>query len=118
MIPGAPAADAPVDGPAGPWLLGHLQGGFVLLAFGASIPEVAIEKLASAQVPCAALHVLPFGKVRPGVIIDHDGLVASRYDAREGTVVLLRPDQHVCARWRRFDLARVRGAIARATAND
>jgi 3-(3-hydroxy-phenyl)propionate hydroxylase len=29
----------------------------------------------------------------------------------------LRPDQHVCARFRAFDLARVRAAIARATCN-
>ena len=117
MIPGAPAADAPVDGPAGPWLLAHLRDGFTLLAYGTPVPDGAIESLASGQVPCVVLHVVPFGKVRPGVIIDHDGLVASRYDARDGTVVLLRPDQHVCARWRRFDLAHVRGAIARATAN-
>jgi 3-(3-hydroxy-phenyl)propionate hydroxylase len=28
----------------------------------------------------------------------------------------LRPDQHVCARWRAFELGAVRAAIARATA--
>jgi 3-(3-hydroxy-phenyl)propionate hydroxylase len=33
-------------------------------------------------------------------------------------VYLLRPDQHVCARWREFDLPSVRAAIARATCND
>jgi 3-(3-hydroxy-phenyl)propionate hydroxylase len=40
--------------------------------------------------------------------------VARRYDARPGTCYLLRPDQHVCARWRAFDLGAVRAAIARA----
>jgi 3-(3-hydroxy-phenyl)propionate hydroxylase len=37
-----------------------------------------------------------------------------RYDAREGTTYLFRPDQHVCARWRTFELVQVRAAIARA----
>jgi 3-(3-hydroxy-phenyl)propionate hydroxylase len=45
-----------------------------------------------------------------------EGLLAQRYDARPGTAYLLRPDQHVAARWRRFDLAAVRAAVARAAA--
>ena len=118
MAPGAPAADAPVDGLAGPWLLAHLRGRFTLLAFGACVPEAAIERLASAAIPCDVLCVQPSGNVRPGVVIDHERLAATRYDARDGTVVVLRPDQHVCARLRRFDLARVEAAIARASAND
>ena len=48
---------------------------------------------------------------------DARGLAATRYDARPGTVYLVRPDQHICARWRGFDVARVRAAIARATCN-
>ena len=44
------------------------------------------------------------------VIVDREGLVAKRYDASDGTAILFRPDQHVCARWRRFDLdQRARG---------
>jgi 3-(3-hydroxy-phenyl)propionate hydroxylase len=50
-------------------------------------------------------------------VVDREGLAAKRYDARPGTVYLLRPDQHVCARWRHFDLTAVRTAIALATAN-
>jgi len=49
---------------------------------------------------------------------DVDGLAASRYDARGGTCYLLRPDQHVCARWRAFDRRAVEAAIARATCNE
>jgi len=44
-------------------------------------------------------------------------LAAQRYDARDGTVYLLRPDQHVCARWRRADAGRVRAALDRALCN-
>jgi 3-(3-hydroxy-phenyl)propionate hydroxylase len=48
---------------------------------------------------------------------DVDGLATARYDARAGTCYLLRPDQHVCARWRAFDRGAVEAAIARATCN-
>jgi len=47
---------------------------------------------------------------------DVDGLVAERYDAREGSTYLFRPDQHLAARWRRFDEAAIDAAIRRATA--
>jgi 3-(3-hydroxy-phenyl)propionate hydroxylase len=117
MVPGAPVADAPVDGPLGNWLLQHLGGGFDLLVFGDGIPGDAARDLACDPVPCRIVQVggVPCdGRV---VIQDKDGLIAARYDARPGTCYLVRPDQHVCARWRAFDPAAVRGAIARATGN-
>jgi 3-(3-hydroxy-phenyl)propionate hydroxylase len=89
--PGAPAVDAPL--PGGSWLLDELRDGFSLIAFGCE-----------ADVPVRVVELDPV----------RDALAAARYDARPGTVYLLRPDQHVCARWRRFDAARVRAAIARA----
>jgi 3-(3-hydroxy-phenyl)propionate hydroxylase len=118
MVPGAPAADAPVLGPAGPWLLRYLESGFTLLAFGSTVPEAAVQALAGAPIACRVVQV--GGGPAPGVTVidDAEGLVARRYDARHGTVYLLRPDQHVAARWRAFDLGRVRAAIARATCND
>jgi 3-(3-hydroxy-phenyl)propionate hydroxylase len=51
------------------------------------------------------------------VVVDTQGWAVKRYDAKPGTVYLLRPDQHVAARWRALDAARVRQAVARATCN-
>jgi len=48
------------------------------------------------------------------VLEDVEGLAAARYDATPGTFYLIRPDQHVCARWRTLDAARVDAALKRA----
>jgi len=52
------------------------------------------------------------------VIVPCEGLAAKRYDASPGTTYLLRPDQHVCARWREPTAALVRAALGRALALD
>jgi 3-(3-hydroxy-phenyl)propionate hydroxylase len=48
------------------------------------------------------------------VIVDAQGLVTKRYNATPGTSYLLRPDQHVLARWRSLDSAQLQAAMARA----
>jgi 3-(3-hydroxy-phenyl)propionate hydroxylase len=110
MVPGAPMDDAPVHGRA-PWLLPHLGDGFVLLLFGTPDP-VQTEALKAlplktlivdGQAPC--LETLQ----------DAERRLASRFDARPGTCALIRPDQHVAARWRQFNDAAVRAALSRAT---
>ena len=122
MIPGSPLDDAPVRAAAGrdAWLLPHTGHGFVLMRFGLpdAIEAAAIDALAQQRVPVQPLLVLPAGQhARAGhaAVTDQDGLAASRYDARPGTCYLIRPDQHVAARWRRFDAPAVREAMARAT---
>ena len=46
-------------------------------------------------------------------LLDGAGTLTERYDGRPGTVYLFRPDQHVAARWRRFDAKKIEAAIAR-----
>jgi 3-(3-hydroxy-phenyl)propionate hydroxylase len=48
------------------------------------------------------------------VLVDAQGLVTKRYNATPGTTYLLRPDQHVLARWRSLDSAQLQAAMARA----
>jgi len=116
-VPGTVAIDAPVAGPRGGWLLGYLDAGFTLLCFGSFVPADAVRSLARDALACTVVQV--GGTTVAGaacLIEDTEGLVAARYDAKPGTCYLTRPDQHVCARWRAFDLGAVRAAIARATA--
>jgi 3-(3-hydroxy-phenyl)propionate hydroxylase len=112
MVPGAPAADAPVtlaDGRVG-WLLHQLGEGFTVLACVADASTLASidghglgVKVITAQADGADLH-------------DASGLLTRRYDLRPDTVYLLRPDQHVCARWRHADADRIGTAIRHALA--
>ena len=108
------------------WFLAHTGGSFVAVVFsdsGTLSANVASElrSLAHAAIPARTLVVVPKGVAfaQPGfaAVEDAEGLLARRFDARDGTCYLLRPDQHVCARWRRVDAARVRSAVARATCN-
>jgi len=106
MAPGTNCADAPilVDGKEG-WLLNLLGDGFVALVLGAppTVSEVA------------------WGRVRARMLtegrdfVDMKGLARERYDGAPGAVYLIRPD-HVAARWRAFDAAKIERAIARACA--
>lgn len=120
LPPGAPAADAPVlcDGRED-WLLRHLAAdGFTLLLFGT--PDEAPAAALTAPAGRARQGAWPVRSVfvspveADGVLWDRDGLAAARYDAQSGTVVLLRPDQHVAARWRSFDPVAVAAARRRA----
>jgi 3-(3-hydroxy-phenyl)propionate hydroxylase len=49
------------------------------------------------------------------VVVDHARRAQARLDARPGTAYLLRPDQHVAARWRALHLSGVQAALSRAT---
>ncbi|MBM4219845.1 MAG: FAD-dependent oxidoreductase [Gammaproteobacteria bacterium] len=127
LVPGAPMDDAPVEeeGKHG-WLLDRVGNRFMALVFvddpGAVGPAEAraMVALAEAPVPVEAALVSPRGGAGPqGLRVwrDSAGRYAERYDARAGTTYLIRPDQHVAARWRAFDAQSVRAALARAIGN-
>jgi 3-(3-hydroxy-phenyl)propionate hydroxylase len=125
MQPGAAAADAPVlraDERAS-WLLRELGDGFTALVYGETDAQALVRRLRLAGeglVPLKLLQVRPCAAEAhadtPDCVIDHEGLVAERYDMLPGTVVLLRPDQHVCARWREPSPEALRAALTRALA--
>jgi 3-(3-hydroxy-phenyl)propionate hydroxylase len=105
MAPGAPCADAPLrrEGRDG-WLLDEIGRGFTVLCFGDRPPSA---ELAAGAERATVLHV-------GSDIEDPQGLLAQRYDGHAGAVYLLRPDQVVAARWRRFDGERIARALQRA----
>jgi 3-(3-hydroxy-phenyl)propionate hydroxylase len=74
--------------------------------------------LAHATIPVETLVIARHG-IMPSlnVLLDHEGLAFARYDAKDGTCYLARPDQHVAARWRETEVSRIVAAVARATAN-
>jgi 3-(3-hydroxy-phenyl)propionate hydroxylase len=124
MEPGAPALDAPLrcDGRDG-WLLRELShGAFNALLFAGTDDAADVRSLQQAAGGVAPLQVLRVAaQASPSAsgartVVDSAGLIAPRYDGRPGTVVLLRPDQHVCARWRRVSSDAVHSALRRALA--
>jgi 3-(3-hydroxy-phenyl)propionate hydroxylase len=144
MVPGAPMDDAPVQvNGQDAWLLDQVGGGFQVLVFVGGAPSSALlaqldalqtsyrmtrARPASAQsghmppqawdavVKVTPLIVAPRALDIPGtsVIVDVQGLVAQRYDGTPGTTYLLRPNQHVAARWRALNCAQLQAALARA----
>jgi len=103
--PGSCCLDAPIqrDGKPG-WLLDQLGQGFVLLCFGDDSADV--ETVEVAGVTARPLRV---GRD----VKDTQGLIAQRFDAKTGTVYLIRPDQYVAARWRSFDVNKIQAALRR-----
>jgi len=114
--PGSPCMDAPVtvNGRAG-WFLQQLGDQFKGVYFAAADESVAMAgALPALPVPLKLVVVRPQGAAAgPGEVIDVQGLLATHYDATPGTFYLIRPDQHVAARWRHFDTAKVKAALDR-----
>lgn len=94
--PGSPCPDAPI---AGDWLLPRLGRGFTLMTIGADAPDGLTAH--GLDVPRLAMEATP-------------ELQARYLGAALGAVYLIRPDQHVAARWSSFDADAVSAALAQA----
>lgn len=114
LTPGDVCLDGParrhgVDG----WLLEHLGNTFTCLYF------TGPQALAAADIARGLpddVELLRIGTRADDAVdvVDVDGGLGRRYGATPGTTYLLRPDQHVAARWRQFDRGRFDAALARA----
>jgi 3-(3-hydroxy-phenyl)propionate hydroxylase len=126
MLPGAPMDDAPIQVRGqDAWLLDQMGHGFKCLVFVDDVAQLdmatcqALKALAQVPVPVHAAVVSAQAGALDGmpVYVDTQGLFAKRYDAKPGSVWLLRPDQHVCARARAFNPAWLQAALNQATCN-
>lgn len=101
------------------YLLDHLGGGFDLLYFteGVTLPRPLMEAVNDARARGLPLRLIAVGSPSPvadadATLPDTDGRLRQRYGVRaSGAAYLLRPDQHVCARWVTLDAARLRAAL-------
>lgn len=126
MTPGSPGADAPVTRNGQPaWLLDQIGNDFTGLYFtDRPLSEPTAERLAAlaaGPIPIRTRVILDHPLELPEALtglVDVQGLAVQRYSGLPGTFYLLRPDQHVAARWRTLDPGRIQAALARATAQE
>lgn len=129
MIPGAPMDDAPVSdqGQHG-WLLRHVANQFIVLLYAdreppadaliADIKACRIRGIGLTPIVIAANATVAAACTDSiKVLIDLKSRFKERYDAEQGTAYLVRPDQHIAARWRKPTVDALRAALARATCN-
>jgi 3-(3-hydroxy-phenyl)propionate hydroxylase len=131
MVPGAPCCDAPLQVGGQPaWLLQQLGQQFtgVLFCGNDGVDMATREALHALQRGPVALKLVVLASADDAemtfaldvamshatVLHDTEGLARTRYDAAPSTFYLIRPDQHVCARWRRVDASSVEQALKRA----
>ena len=123
VLPGIVCPDAPIlerNGLPG-WLLNELGHDFALLVFAdnlADLPDrAALARLQGHPAGLRELVIAPdaagFGE-DVAVLVDRDGLARRRYGGHPGSVHLVRPDQHLAARWPVLDEAAVGAALDRA----
>ncbi|WAM51838.1 FAD-dependent oxidoreductase [Vreelandella venusta] len=126
LRPGSSAKDAPILlGEQNAWLLNQFGNGFVLLLDGriddghATAPLRELSELLDRHTDLRLVVVGPapdeFGALpRTTVIDDTEGLVTQRYGLKAGGGYLIRPDQHVTARWHTVTAHQIEDALDRA----
>ncbi|PUE30141.1 FAD-dependent oxidoreductase [Limnohabitans sp. JirII-29] len=126
MLPGAPMDDAPItcNGQSN-WLLDQLGHRFQCLVYVDEVAQLDAQTLRDLQrLAQDAVAVEPIVVSRQAgavdgvtVLVDAQGLFAKRYDAQPGSAWLVRPDQHVVARWRGIHRDAIAAARDRAICN-
>ena len=101
LAPGSPAADAPLAEDR--WWLNRIGDHFTAAVFA---PDGTLPDRLESEAGFAEVLGLD----------DADPLMVERYDLKPGTTYLFRPDQHIAARWREFDAAKIQTATHRACA--
>ena len=109
---------------ANDFLLDHLGGGFDLIYFTDSpaVPAPLLQVVEAARAQGVALRITAVGAAQPvagaeQTFADADGHFRQRYGVpAAGAAYLLRPDQHVCARWLTLDATRLQAALQQALA--
>lgn len=120
------------------WLLGYLGGGFVVMVL---MPQDAqaqqrldglanwVQSINTAEIidlrivvvhpqDVAARQATAPADYLNSPFVDHvfdlKGRIAERYDLTPGAAYLIRPDQHICARWRNLSVPQIAAAYRRA----
>lgn len=95
------------------YLFDHLGAAFHVLYFtNQTVPEPMLDAIKELQNQGIPIQLLVIGKAQD--LADHDGHFAKRYDAQTGTTYLVRPDQHVCARWKSVTAEQLTAAVYQA----
>ena len=105
----------------GSYLLSHMRAGFHLICFsegGAEDQELPrlLAAARQANIPVVTIRISRSSpQARPGdadiVLHDSNGRIAKKYAAIPGAAYLLRPDLHVCARWRQANADKFNAAL-------
>jgi 3-(3-hydroxy-phenyl)propionate hydroxylase len=104
---------------ANDFLLDHVGGGFDLIYFttGDAMPAPLLDVVNAARTKGVALRITAVGAAQPvtgadQTFADADDHFRQRYGVQaDGAAYLLRPDQHVCARWLTLDAVRLQAAL-------
>jgi 3-(3-hydroxy-phenyl)propionate hydroxylase len=104
------------------FLLDHLGGGFDLLYFteAAAVPAPLLAVVNEARARRVPLRLIAVGADTPVAgadltLPDGNGHFRQRYGVlASGGAYLLRPDQHICARWLTLDATRLEAALVAA----
>jgi len=116
MLPGTACADAPVQDAHGAsgWLLQHFGSRPVAMVFVDELADVAQIERDARECGIVGLRVVLIAPGARGagacVLGDREGLVRARYGGARGVTYLIRPDQHVVARWPHWQPQALRAA--------